>query len=270
MKRALRLTISSLLVALAIGVMGQTAQAAPSASDAEVEFLQRLNSERTSRGLVALTRDPGLDAVADDWSGRMASVNVLSHRPDLSTRIAAVEPRWTRGGENVGYGGDVLGLHNAFMNSPGHYANVVGDWNRIGVGVVVKGSTIWVTFNFLKGPPLATTTSASTSGASASFSDPGKVWVVTDNGEVHSLGGAPFYGDLRDLALVKPIVGMTPTPTGLGYWMVASDGGIFAFGDAAFYGSTGGTKLVAPIVAMTATPTGKGYWLVASDGGVFA
>ena len=67
----------------------------------------------------------------------------------------------------------------------------------------------------------------------------------------------------------KPIVGMSPTATGLGYWLVASDGGIFTFGDAKFYGSTGAINLRKPIVGMSVTPSGKGYWLVASDGGIF-
>jgi hypothetical protein len=70
--------------------------------------------------------------------------------------------------------------------------------------------------------------------------------------------------------LNKPIVGMVPTPSGLGYWMVASDGGVFAFGDARFFGGMGGKPLNQPITSIAATPSGQGYWLVANDGGVFA
>ena len=69
--------------------------------------------------------------------------------------------------------------------------------------------------------------------------------------------------------LNKPVVGMAPTPDGLGYWLVASDGGVFNFGDAWYFGSTGGMKLNKPVVGMAPTPDGKGYWLLASDGGVF-
>jgi ribosomal protein L24E len=99
-------------------------------------------------------------------------------------------------------------------------------------------------------------------------------WAVTPNGQVYgdsTFSGPPAgnYGGRAGLPLKKPIVGMSPTATGLGYWLVASDGGIFTFGDARFYGSTGAKTLRAPIVGMTATPSGKGYWLVASDGGIF-
>ena len=94
-------------------------------------------------------------------------------------------------------------------------------------------------------------------------------WLTASDGGVFAFG-APFEGSAGDLALVRPVVGMTPTADGLGYWLVASDGGIFSFGDAAFYGSMGGRALDEPVVGMAATPDGRGYWLVASDGGIFS
>jgi hypothetical protein len=96
------------------------------------------------------------------------------------------------------------------------------------------------------------------------------MWMATDTGDVIALGDAPHRGDMGDVALNRPIVGMAATPSGAGYWLVASDGGVFAFGDALFVGSTGGLVLNQPVVGMAATPSGAGYWLVASDGGVFA
>ncbi|MDQ1515076.1 MAG: hypothetical protein QOE80_906, partial [Actinomycetota bacterium] len=94
-------------------------------------------------------------------------------------------------------------------------------------------------------------------------------WMVASDGGVFSFGDAKFVGSAGSQSLNKPIVAMTPTPSGLGYWMVSSDGGIFAFGDAPFVGSAGSVLLTRPIVSMAATPSGRGYWLVASDGGVF-
>jgi hypothetical protein len=141
----------------------------------EREFVQRLNDERAANGKAPLTRDPGLDTVALDWSGRMAATfdrtgtvlaaepnrsdcsrSALCHRPDLGPAIEAVERAWRSGGENVGTGYDVAGLHDAFVASSGHFANIVGNWNRVGMGVVVQpDGRIWVTVNFLLGPPLA-------------------------------------------------------------------------------------------------------------------
>lgn len=96
-------------------------------------------------------------------------------------------------------------------------------------------------------------------------------WGVTPWGQVFTDGTyAGHYGDMNGKPLNQPIVGMAPTPGGVGYWLVASDGGMFTFGDARFLGSTGAVRLNRPIVAMAATPTGNGYWLAASDGGLFA
>ncbi len=95
-------------------------------------------------------------------------------------------------------------------------------------------------------------------------------WLVAADGGIFSFGNAPFLGSTGNIALNKPIVGMTPTADRSGYRFVASDGGIFSFGNAGFFGSTGNVALNKPIVGMAATPGGKGYWLVASDGGIFA
>jgi len=94
-------------------------------------------------------------------------------------------------------------------------------------------------------------------------------WMVASDGGIFNYGDARFVGSAGSQALSKPIVGMTPTPSGNGYWLVASDGGVFNYGDATFIGSAASLNLTKPIVAMAATPSGRGYWLVASDGGVF-
>jgi len=98
---------------------------------------------------------------------------------------------------------------------------------------------------------------------------PNGYWLVNSAGRIHAFGSAPHDGDMSQVVLNQPVVGLTATPNGLGYWLVAADGGVFSFGNAAFHGSTGGIPLNRPIVGMTRTPNGGGYWLVAADGGVF-
>jgi len=42
-------------------------------------------------------------------------------------------------------------LNVAFDHSPEHYANIVKPgYNKVGIGVVVSGGTIWVTFDFVQ------------------------------------------------------------------------------------------------------------------------
>jgi hypothetical protein len=94
-------------------------------------------------------------------------------------------------------------------------------------------------------------------------------WMLASDGGVFSFGTATFHGSTGARRLQRPVVSMTPTPSGNGYWLVASDGGVFTFGDATFHGSTGARKLNKPVTSMAPTATGKGYALVAVDGGIF-
>jgi hypothetical protein len=115
-----------------------------------------------------------MDDLAVDWSTQMqgvyaathvvqtidadhdCSTHALCHRPNLGPAIAQIEPAFSKGGENIGTGYTVESLHTAFMNSSGHFANIVGDYNRLGVGVVNDSDgRIWVSFDYLKGPALA-------------------------------------------------------------------------------------------------------------------
>lgn len=149
---------SLLLVPLLLAApAGATPRAAAlTAAGAEAEFLTRLNQERVSTGLSPLVSDSGLAPTSRAWSSTMASRGVLSHDPNLALVASQVEPAWRSVGENVGVGSSAIQLHNAFMASPGHRSNVLKPaYNRVGVGVVLQGSTIWVTVRFLAGPAIS-------------------------------------------------------------------------------------------------------------------
>jgi uncharacterized protein YkwD len=68
------------------------------------QFLDLVNHERTLRGLSPLTLSTNSRGVARDWSQQMAAGVGLKHRSPLSEPFTG---RWTRLGENVGYGGTV-------------------------------------------------------------------------------------------------------------------------------------------------------------------
>jgi hypothetical protein len=240
-------------------------QASPAAA-APGSWLSRINTYRAQNGLGALAEDHTLNLVAQTWTQTMATTNTLAHNPALSSLVTIP---WTRLGENVGYGYDEASIFQAFVNSSGHRANLLGGYNGIGIGQVVVGGKIWTTHVFISTtallqPPAPVSTTVAAAGRTT-----GGMWTATNAGKVATRAGAPSFGQLT-VAPNQPVVGMSGTPSGSGYWMVASDGGIFSFGDAGFYGSTGGVRLNQPIVGMAATPTGRGYWLVASDGGIFA
>jgi uncharacterized protein YkwD len=137
------------------------AQAATPAQE-EQSFFQKINAERDRYGLADLQWDSELAPTSRSWSAHMASQGTLSHDPNLALVASLVEPDWRSVGENVGVGYSVQSLHDAFMGSPGHRANVLKPgYNRVGIGVVHSGGKIWVTVRFLQGPAISGSSSTS-------------------------------------------------------------------------------------------------------------
>jgi uncharacterized protein YkwD len=146
---------TSFLLAVAL-VMGSAGSANATSSD-EQGFFDATNSYRRANGLGDLQYDAAASQIARVWAQQMSNAATLSHNPSLVDQInAQVTTQWTRLGENVGFGPTVGDIQNAFINSAPHRANILGDYNRVGIGTVRDGSgRIWVTLDFLKGPDLA-------------------------------------------------------------------------------------------------------------------
>ena len=129
------------IVALfAINAVSQTEPpAGASLSEKRQYILDRVNQERTSRNLPALYMDGYLNGVAQGHSADMASVPFLSH-----TGSDGSSPSQRAGfsvSENVAYGYSLSGIHNAWMNSAGHRANILRDSSvRIGIGLQTSSS----------------------------------------------------------------------------------------------------------------------------------
>ena len=131
-----------LLVSLLAGLGAPTTAHAEVDAGAESQFVAAINQERAARGLPALQVASDLTSVARQHSARMASGDNLHHNPNLGSAVS----NWQKVGENVGVGPSVSSIHSAFMNSASHRANVLGsDWVQVGVGVEVRGDSIWVT-----------------------------------------------------------------------------------------------------------------------------
>lgn len=152
-----RLGAATAILILALGLVAGTARAAT--ADDERDLFYATNSDRAANGLGPLSYDAAASSVARTWSQQMAASGVLAHNPALTTQVTnQVTASWTRLGENVGYASSVVSVENAFMGSSGHRANILGAFNRVGVGTARSGNgTLWVTVVFIKGPALGTT-----------------------------------------------------------------------------------------------------------------
>ena len=134
----------ALLTGLLVTASATAEPAAASSTTASYEaaFVAKINAARKARGLRPLVVRTDLVAVARRQAGRMASQRRLHHNPRLANEVRGY--RWV--GENVGVGPNVTSLHAAFMASPGHKANILDrGYSQVGIGIVVRGNTIWVT-----------------------------------------------------------------------------------------------------------------------------
>ncbi len=147
--------------------------AAGADSGSEAEFVGNINASRASAGLGPLTVEGGLVSHARNHTADMIAAGDIYHSSSGELG-AAGGTGWDRMGENVGKGQSPSSLHEAFMNSPGHKANILGDYNYVGVGTGSQDGYLYVTVVFMKkgstpapAPAATTTTVSDSTGATA-------------------------------------------------------------------------------------------------------
>ncbi len=153
-----------LAVVVSLGALAMSGSAVLAAeADDEVAFIERINDLRVREGLAPLQVDKELETAARIWANQISIDGALSHAPDLSVGVSS---EWAKLGENVGVAdADQLDeLFDAFVNSPGHYANLTDpSFTHIGVGVVYdQQGQMWTTHRFMAKVETTTVTLAPT------------------------------------------------------------------------------------------------------------
>ena len=154
MKKRIKSVIAA-VIALAIVVYMSMLPAAALVSRAEVEgvnadmaweVLDIVNNERAENGLGPLTMDKGLMDAAQIRANEI--VSLFSHtRPDGTSCFTVLSPDYKYGssGENIAAGQQsATAVMNAWMNSPGHRANILnGDFQSIGIACVYVSGSVY-------------------------------------------------------------------------------------------------------------------------------
>ena len=149
--RRARLFASLVVVgALATGCFAGSGQAVP-AGGLNRQLFDLVNADRAANGLPGFQWDAQLGGLAQEWSQQMASTGSFRHR-DLNAVInRAGFSSYRRLGENILLGSCGMSadqVERAWMNSPGHRANIVGNYNLAGIGTVCRDGRLWATQNF--------------------------------------------------------------------------------------------------------------------------
>src|SRR5580692_4545506 len=124
--------------------------------DAAQKLMQLANQERAQTGAGPLQWDEGLAAAARDHCLRMAAEGPISHRyggeDDLSTRAGKAGAHFDLIEENVAVGPNAAEIHDEWMHSPGHRANLLNpDVNRVGIAVVAVRGVLYATAEYARG-----------------------------------------------------------------------------------------------------------------------
>lgn len=151
-RKSLLMAVITAVAAIVFPVSGATGASGDNGcyrfKASEKSFKNKINLERADLGLNKLKLDPELSKVAKTQARRMARRSVLEHTKTekLKERVT----NWKILGENVGVGGGVTSLHQAFMDSPAHADNVLyNSFKRVGVGVKTDDKErMWVAVIF--------------------------------------------------------------------------------------------------------------------------
>jgi uncharacterized protein YkwD len=111
------------------------------------EAFDLINASRRQHGLPGLQWNGQLGDKAQAWAEHMARQGRISH----SNLADGAPSGWKALGENVGVGGSIGAVHTAYMNSPGHRANIVNSrWTHVGTGVARSGGRVYTVQVFMQ------------------------------------------------------------------------------------------------------------------------
>jgi hypothetical protein len=143
----LRFIAGVLLLCCGAGACAQTG------SVAEQYLFQAANAERAARGVPALRWDSALYRAAYGHVQQMAARASISHQYpgelELAARGKTAGARFSLIEENVAEAQTAVLIHNAWMNSPGHRANLLDpNVNAVGISVMRRDGQLYAVQDF--------------------------------------------------------------------------------------------------------------------------
>ena len=105
----------------------------------EQSIFNKINNYRVFQGLPALTRNAAIDNQVRIPSQNMANGKVPFGHTGFPQRLIAIGISYRAAGENVafnqGYSDPATVAVQGWLKSPGHLANIKGNYNKTGIGV---------------------------------------------------------------------------------------------------------------------------------------
>jgi uncharacterized protein YkwD len=120
---------------------------------AEQYLFAAANEARASQGLSPLRLDPVLTQASALHAREMANHSTISHQfdgePELATRGANAGAHFSLISENVGEAPSSVIIHDLWMHSPGHRANLLDpNVDSIGIAIVTRNNQLYAVEDF--------------------------------------------------------------------------------------------------------------------------
>jgi uncharacterized protein YkwD len=146
-RRLAHALIASLLLCAAV--------VAQSSSSQERALFDAANRERKAQGLASLKWDEALATAARKHAEQMASHGSAGHQfpgePSLPGRATKAGAHFLSLAENVDQGPTATTVHESFMKSPLHRANILDrDMDSVGIGIAISNGQLFVVEDFSK------------------------------------------------------------------------------------------------------------------------
>jgi uncharacterized protein YkwD len=149
------LSIATLLLLAIAPVLRAQRDSQPEASltVAEQYLLAAANQDRANQGLPTLRLDPVLTQASAFHAREMADHAAISHQfpnePELAERGSNAGVHFSLIAENVGEAPTSVIIHNLWMHSPGHRANLLDpNVNTIGIAIVSRDHQLYAVEDF--------------------------------------------------------------------------------------------------------------------------
>ena len=138
---------------LAVVLVVCAAVAASAQSGVERQIMDLANQARAEQGLGPLVWNASLAAAARQHAALVARSGQLSHQypgePDLAARMTQAGAKFQVAAENIAEGTSAGELHQEWMNSPHHRANILDPrLDAIGIAVVLRGGNLYAVQDF--------------------------------------------------------------------------------------------------------------------------
>ncbi|WP_229051240.1 CAP domain-containing protein [Aeromicrobium sp. Leaf350] len=97
------------------------------------QILDDTNAIRAQNGKPPVTLANELNVVAGNWTWHLHNSCTFAHNPSYASQIPA---GWSSAAENIAAGQQPGSVVQAWIDSPGHRANLLGDFTHLGIGYV--------------------------------------------------------------------------------------------------------------------------------------